>query len=110
MQNSIHNIEIRPETFSIENVSFWKKRKNIFIEIHENGQIFTVFKNWGIYKCLQIESQYDSESYGILQKISGIFSEHNISIFAFSSINFWYFFFEETFQKEVEIHILHKII
>ncbi len=101
---------ILKETFSIENVSLSSERETIFLEIKEgNSYCQVVINTRGIYKCLKVNTVYCKEESWVLLKIAQKFSQNNISIFAFTSINHWYFFFEEKFQMLVETSILGKI-
>lgn len=112
MLNSSMSVQILKETFSIENVSFlsWEEA-HVFISIHEKDkQCRVIYDRKGQYKCLAVNTEYDPEISWILLKISTLFSESDISIFAFTSIDYWYFFFEEKFQKTVEDNILSSII
>ena len=103
-----NNIQVLPETFSIENVSLLDDVENIFISIQEKDTCCVVYLGW-IYKCLDIETRYSLENRWVLQSISTLFSQNNISIFAFTTVDHGYFFFEEKFLNCVENDIIHLI-
>jgi len=96
-------------TFSIENVPFTGPKERVFLEVFEEKEICRVTKGGGMYKCLKIETRFDSKESWVLQKISSLFSKQNISIFAFTTIDYGYFFYEEKFQNTVEKDILRLI-
>ena len=77
---------ILKETFSIEDVSLCDRPKDIFLEIEENNSLCRVSYWEGWFKCLKIDT-----------------------IYAFTSIDYGYFFFEEKLQKRVERSILNEI-
>ena len=111
MQNKVNSIKVRilKETFSIENVSFNEKLEDVFLLINEAKSRCVVFSREWTYKCLQIDTVYDAQESGVFKKCTHLFEKDKVSIFAFTSINHGYFFFEEKFQKQVESHILANI-
>jgi len=101
--------DILPDIFLIANTTDFASNKNIFLSIFEWDICCQVISGKWNFKCLRINTTYNSAESGVLRKISWLFSDNNISIFAFTSIDYGYFFFEEKFQKQVETDIL-KII
>ena len=108
MQNRM-KAKILDETFSIQNIPHYERVTDAFIEVKEWNHHFQViaWKWW--FQCLKIDTVYDSWETGILLEVAQKFTTLQISIFAFTSIDHGYFFFEEKFQKLVESSILAKI-
>ena len=102
------NISILENDFSIENYNN-DKIDDFFIIINEwNSKC--IIKEWfWDFKCLKINTKYSDKNYWILKNIANIFSSLWISIFVFTSIDYWYFFFNKNYLKKIIKEVIPKI-
>ena len=96
----LNNVILLKDSFSLLNTP--KNIKDHFLIIDEIDKKFYVVKNSWNYKCLKIQTKYSEKNYWVLNNISNIFYKANISIFAFTSIDYWYFFFDKKYLLKVK--------